>query len=443
MPPVASPASLLPSPLPAIGLSKGAGPARAQASPFSLLLQDDTSPASRPSREDFSRPAPAAPKRTADQSRADDPIAKDSEAAPSDPPESAEAEPAEKAENTKKIMAAEVALAEVDPAADTSDGDESADPALAALLEVPVAAVQPVAELTVALDAAPAVSTEAAPVDEAVPVVTSENASPAERPVQITEVTPAAAAAQVSQPTAPAASQEMPSSAPAIQAQAAPDTAPADAEEQTAAAAAQSQARSPSAAADNAPNPDSQIGELANAGRAQADGAQLHALQAPRDFGQFMAATARTVASGTSQSAAAPVPLEGIAVEIASRAQAGRNRFEIRLDPPELGRIEVRLDIDRSGQVTSRLLVDKAETLDVLRRDAHVLERALQDAGLKTADNGMQFTLRDQAFAGRGDGEAASSGQAAVAESEPAPSEPLLAGYGRVLHARSGVDILI
>ena len=79
----------------------------------------------------------------------------------------------------------------------------------------------------------------------------------------------------------------------------------------------------------------------------------------------------------------------------------------------------------------------------MLRRDAHVLERALQDAGLKTADNGMQFTLRDQAFAGRGDGEAASSEQAAVAESEPAPSEPLPAGYGRVLHARSGVDILI
>ena len=100
------------------------------------------------------------------------------------------------------------------------------------------------------------------------------------------------------------------------------------------------------------------------------------------------------------------MPLEGLAVEIAARAQGGRNRFEIRLDPPELGRIDVRLDIDRSGQVTSRLVVEKAETLDVLRRDAHQLERALQDAGLKTSDNGMQFSLRDQAFADRHDGAA-------------------------------------
>ena len=77
-------------------------------------------------------------------------------------------------------------------------------------------------------------------------------------------------------------------------------------------------------------------------------------------------------------------------------AQAGKNHFEIRLDPPELGRIEVRLDVDRDGHVTSRLIADRSDTLDLLRRDASGLERALQDAGLKTADNGLQFSLRDQ-----------------------------------------------
>ena len=90
------------------------------------------------------------------------------------------------------------------------------------------------------------------------------------------------------------------------------------------------------------------------------------------------------------------VPIAGLALEIAARVQSGRSRFEIRLDPPELGRIDVRLDVDRSGQVTSRLVVDKAETLDLLRRDAPELERALQQAGLKTGDNGLQFALRDQ-----------------------------------------------
>ena len=93
---------------------------------------------------------------------------------------------------------------------------------------------------------------------------------------------------------------------------------------------------------------------------------------------------------------AAAVPLAGVAIEIASKALAGKNHFEIRLDPPELGRIEVRLDVDRDGNVTSRMIADRSDTLDLLRRDASGLERALQDAGLKTADNGLQFSLRDQ-----------------------------------------------
>jgi flagellar hook-length control protein FliK len=61
----------------------------------------------------------------------------------------------------------------------------------------------------------------------------------------------------------------------------------------------------------------------------------------------------------TSQPGSQPaaIPLAGIAVEIA-------NRFEIRLDPPELGGIEVRLDVDRDGTVISRLTVDRADTYD-------------------------------------------------------------------------------
>lgn len=62
--------------------------------------------------------------------------------------------------------------------------------------------------------------------------------------------------------------------------------------------------------------------------------------------------------------------LSGVAIEIASRALAGRNRFDTRLDPPELGRIEVRL--------TSIV------TAESPRSDAAGLQSALQDAGLKT-----------------------------------------------------------
>jgi len=86
----------------------------------------------------------------------------------------------------------------------------------------------------------------------------------------------------------------------------------------------------------------------------------------------------------------------GLAAEIAARSLEGKRRFEIRLDPPELGRIDVRLDVDKHGQVTSRLIVERAETLDLLRRDAPSLERALQSSGLRTDDAGLQFSLRDQ-----------------------------------------------
>ena len=92
------------------------------------------------------------------------------------------------------------------------------------------------------------------------------------------------------------------------------------------------------------------------------------------------------------------MPITGVAVEIATKALAGKNRFEIRLDPPELGRIDVRLDVDKSGQVTTHLTVDRADTLDLLQRDSAGLERALQDAGLKTTDQSLQFSLRDQSM---------------------------------------------
>src|SRR5262249_57700265 len=63
-----------------------------------------------------------------------------------------------------------------------------------------------------------------------------------------------------------------------------------------------------------------------------------------------MAPNAITAASAPNDAAAIAVPIAGIAAEIAGRAHAGRSRFEIRLDPPELGRIDVQLDVDSGGQ---------------------------------------------------------------------------------------------
>ncbi len=184
-------------------------------------------------------------------------------------------------------------------------------------------------------------------------------------------------------------------------------------------------------------------GDAAPTGKPPVDGLQLGSLQHPFDRHLTSAAAPTAAAATAATVTTAPVSVEGLAIEIAARAKAGGNRFEIRLDPPELGRIDVRLDVDRSGHVTSRLTVERAETLDILRRDAPELERALQQAGLKTSDNGLQFTLRDQAFAGRDDERAAPDAARLIVPDELDAVDTGQRGYGRLLRLGGGIDIRV
>ena len=138
------------------------------------------------------------------------------------------------------------------------------------------------------------------------------------------------------------------------------------------------------------------------------------------------------------------VPLSGLAVNIALNAQAGQSRFEIRLDPAELGRIDVRLEVDRNGQVTSHLTVERPATLDMLRRDAPQLQRALEDAGLKTGDSGLQFSLRDQSQQQqRADEDSKPNSYRLVVDEIPAIPAETARTYARLAAARGGVDIRI
>jgi flagellar hook-length control protein FliK len=163
------------------------------------------------------------------------------------------------------------------------------------------------------------------------------------------------------------------------------------------------------------------------------------ALSAPTSPAAVSANAAPAVA------ASAAVPLGGLAVEIAARALAGKNRFDISLDPPELGRINVRLEVDRNGAVTSHVVADRADTLNLLRRDAPDLQRALQDAGLKTSDNALQFSLRDQGFAGRDQQsrDGAATAPLVIPDAAPARAEASAVSYGRSLAGSSGIDIRV
>lgn len=140
------------------------------------------------------------------------------------------------------------------------------------------------------------------------------------------------------------------------------------------------------------------------------------------------------------------VPVSGLAVQIAASARAGNSRFEIRLDPAELGRIDVRLDVDKHGQVSSHLTVEKPETLAMLRQDAPQLQRALEDAGLKTGQNGLQFSLRDQSSGQQNsnNGQAERQQQHLVISETAAP--PLVASnitYSYAASTSRGLDIRV
>lgn len=170
---------------------------------------------------------------------------------------------------------------------------------------------------------------------------------------------------------------------------------------------------------------------------------QPPAAQQPQNQQPFTVTAAGPAASA--QAASVPVPVNALAVDIATRAAAGNTSFQIRLDPAELGRIDVRLDVDKHGRVTSHLTVDQPATLDLLRRDAPQLQRALEDAGLKTGDGGLQFSLRDQSpQGGQGDsGQGRHAQRLIVAEEVSTTPQVAGASYGRPAGSSSGVDISI
>jgi flagellar hook-length control protein FliK len=86
----------------------------------------------------------------------------------------------------------------------------------------------------------------------------------------------------------------------------------------------------------------------------------------------------------------------GLAISVAARSLSGIKQFDIRLDPPELGRVEVRLSIDASGKTQAHMTTDQPQTLALLQKDAPTLTRALRDAGLDVSQNGLNFSLRGQ-----------------------------------------------
>jgi flagellar hook-length control protein FliK len=100
------------------------------------------------------------------------------------------------------------------------------------------------------------------------------------------------------------------------------------------------------------------------------------------------------------QTASNPINMGQVAFEMARQLHQGQSRFTIRIDPPELGRVDVKMHVDSAGNVNARLTVERSETLDMFQRDRGSLEKALTQAGLDSGKTNLEFSLKQNPFAG-------------------------------------------
>jgi flagellar hook-length control protein FliK len=93
---------------------------------------------------------------------------------------------------------------------------------------------------------------------------------------------------------------------------------------------------------------------------------------------------------------AASLPANQVAVNIQRAVAAGQDRIRITLHPAELGQIDIKLSLSSDGAVKAIVSIERPETFELLQRDARGLEKALQDAGLKTDSNSLSFNLKGE-----------------------------------------------
>ena len=99
------------------------------------------------------------------------------------------------------------------------------------------------------------------------------------------------------------------------------------------------------------------------------------------------------------------------------RIDGRAQRFEVRLDPVELGRVDVRIEVGADKKVPAVLAAHDSAALTDLMRGQRSLERALADAGIDLADGGIKFELSNDpgrnAHSNQGNGDADSNASAA------------------------------
>jgi flagellar hook-length control protein FliK len=143
------------------------------------------------------------------------------------------------------------------------------------------------------------------------------------------------------------------------------------------------------------------------------------------------------------QDALRPTPLQMLPIEIGMQAMRGVTKFQIRLDPAELGRVEVKLEFREDGQVKANLVVDRVETLAMLKRDASTLQQAFEQAGLRQSPDGLQFSLRGEGQQREGQREGEARRQWSPDDEKLMGELPPELALRRVMIPHSSLDLMV
>lgn len=87
---------------------------------------------------------------------------------------------------------------------------------------------------------------------------------------------------------------------------------------------------------------------------------------------------------------------EQVAVQITKALKNGTDKIKIQLSPSELGRVEIKMELTADGRAMAVVHAESKDTMELLRRDASELQKALADAGIDLDSDDLEFTYSGQ-----------------------------------------------
>lgn len=88
--------------------------------------------------------------------------------------------------------------------------------------------------------------------------------------------------------------------------------------------------------------------------------------------------------------------IEQIKVNITKSAVKGVDTIDIQLKPEDLGKLQIKMHIAKDGKVQAEIITSRAETADMLQKDASSLSKAFNDAGYDTDAKSFTFSYQNE-----------------------------------------------